>query len=147
MKLNSTTSCIQAIISLVLIFISTNLLYSQNPEWITFKRGEGILSFAVEGNYLWIGTKGWGLVKQNTSNYEFMVYDSWNCKLPSHNVRNIAIDGQGNKWIGTDAGLVKFSGVNWTIYNTSNSNLPSDNVLAIAIDAQGNKWKIGRAHV
>jgi ligand-binding sensor domain-containing protein len=51
----------------------------------------------------------------------------------------IAIDEQGNKWIGTvNGGLAKFDGVNWTVYNTSNSGLPSNLVpWAIAIDGQG----------
>jgi hypothetical protein len=41
----------------------------------------------------------------------------------------IAIDGQGNKWIGTyGGGLAKFDGVNWTVYNTSNSGLPDNYV-------------------
>jgi sugar lactone lactonase YvrE len=61
--------------------------------------------------------------------------------LPSNYVNAIAIDGQGNKWIGTwDGGLAKFDGVNWTVYNTSNSGLPDNYVFAIAIDGQGNKW-------
>jgi ligand-binding sensor domain-containing protein len=60
--------------------------------------------------------------------------------LPSNDVFAIAIDGQGNKWIGTGDGLAKFDGVNWTVYNTSNSGLPSNAVLAIAIDGLGNKW-------
>jgi ligand-binding sensor domain-containing protein len=54
---------------------------------------------------------------------------------------SIAIDAQGNKWIGTlTKGLAKFDGVNWTVYNTSNSGLPYDYVHAIAIDKKGNKW-------
>jgi ligand-binding sensor domain-containing protein len=60
--------------------------------------------------------------------------------LPDNRVYAIAIDGQGNKWIGTRGGLVKFDGVNWTVYNTSNSGLPDNYVRAIAIDGQGNKW-------
>jgi ligand-binding sensor domain-containing protein len=61
--------------------------------------------------------------------------------LPNNYVYAIAIDGEGNKWIGTyGGGLAKFDGVNWTVYNTSNSGLPSVFVRAIAIDGQGNKW-------
>jgi ligand-binding sensor domain-containing protein len=53
----------------------------------------------------------------------------------------IAIDGQGNKWIGTGGGgLAKFDGVNWTVYNRSNSELADNWVNAIAIDDSGNKW-------
>ena len=148
MKLNSTTSCIQAIISLVLIFISTYLSLSQTQEWIGFTNGKDIRCLAEEGEYLWVGTAGGGLVKLNKSTGEIIVYAKWNSKLPDNYVRAIAIDGQGNKWIGTGVfivdgpgeGLAKFDGVNWTFYNTSNSGLPYDYVNAIAIDGQGNKW-------
>jgi ligand-binding sensor domain-containing protein len=64
----------------------------------------------------------------------------WNSKLPDNYVYAIAIDGGGNKWIGTLEGLAKFDGVNWTVYNTSNSGLPDNYVGAIAIDGRGNKW-------
>jgi ligand-binding sensor domain-containing protein len=84
---------------------------------------------------------GWGLVKLNKSTGEIIVYDKWNSKLPDNYILAIAIDGEGNKWIGIYyGGLVKFDGVNWTVYNTSNSGLPYNSVRAIAIDGQGNKW-------
>ena len=55
--------------------------------------------------------------------------------------RPIAIDGSGNKWIGTDGGgLVKFDDTSWTVYNTSNSGLPDNYIHSIAIDGSGNKW-------
>jgi sugar lactone lactonase YvrE len=142
MKLNSTTFRIQAIISLVLIFISTNLLFSQSQEWNVYNtKGKFITCLAEEGEYLWVGTYGGGLVKLNKSTGEIIVYGKWNSKLPDNYVSAIAIDAQGNKWIGTrGGGLAKFDGVNWTVYNTSNSGLPDYAVTAIAIDAQGNKW-------
>jgi len=69
------------------------------------------------------------------------VYNTSNSGLPSDDVTVVAIDKQGNKWIGTWwGGLAKFDGVNWTVYNTSNSGLPGDYVLAIAIDSAGNRW-------
>ncbi len=69
------------------------------------------------------------------------VYNTSNSGLPDNYVLTIAIDGGGNKWIGTGwGGVAKFDGVNWTVYNTSNSGLPSNYVRAIAIDGQGNKW-------
>jgi Predicted periplasmic ligand-binding sensor domain len=141
MKLNSTTFRIQAIISLVLIFISTYLSLSQTQEWIGFTNWKNISCLVEEGEYLWVGTAHGGLVKLNKSTGEFIVYDKWNSELPHNWVTAIAIDGQGNKWIGTSGGgLAKFDGVKWTIYNTSNSGLPGNWVTAIAIDGQGNKW-------
>jgi hypothetical protein len=71
---------------------------------------------------------------------EWIVYNTSNSGLPSNNVLSIAIDGAGNKWIGTRGGLAKFDGSSWTVYNTSNSGLPDNWVFAIAIDGGGNKW-------
>ncbi|MCS7054098.1 MAG: T9SS type A sorting domain-containing protein, partial [Ignavibacterium sp.] len=63
-----------------------------------------------------------------------------NSDLPDDYVSALAIDAQGNKWIGTYGGLAKFDGTNWTVYKTSNSGLPNNEVRALAIDALGNKW-------
>jgi ligand-binding sensor domain-containing protein len=72
---------------------------------------------------------------------EWVVYNTSNSGLSNDYVLAIAIDGQGNRWIGTaGGGLAKFDGVNWTVYNTSNSGLPENTVYVIAIDKEGNKW-------
>ncbi|MCX8159294.1 MAG: hypothetical protein N3D20_03370, partial [Candidatus Pacearchaeota archaeon] len=83
-------------------------------------------------------TLGGGLAKFDGTNWT--VYYTSNSGLPYNDVLSLAIDAQGNKWIGTAGGLAKFDGTNWTVYNTSNSGLPSNSVYSIAIDAQGNKW-------
>jgi ligand-binding sensor domain-containing protein len=137
---NKTNHRIKAFISLVFVLIVINPSPSQTQEWIGFTSGKNIRCLADEGQYLWVGTVGGGLVKLNKSTGEFIVYDKWNSKLPDNFVFAIAIDGQGNKWVGTGGGLAKFDGVNWTVYKTSNSGLPNNFVLAIAIDGEGNKW-------
>jgi len=76
---------------------------------------------------------------------EWIVYDTANSGLPSDYVRYLAIDEQGNIWIGTlGGGLANFDGVNWTVYDTANSGLPSNYVWCLAFDAPGNIW-IGTA--
>lgn len=60
--------------------------------------------------------------------------------LAADYVISIVIDAEGNKWFGTNKGVSKFDGVNWTTYNMSNSDLVFNRVNAIAIDAEGNKW-------
>jgi hypothetical protein len=54
----------------------------------------------------------------------------------------VAIDGNGNKWIGIGYSgcLAKFDGTNWTKYNSGNSGLPDNTVNCLAIDGNGNKW-------
>ncbi len=66
-----------------------------------------------------------GLAKFDGTNWT--VYNTSNSGLPDNYVSSIAIDGSGNKWIGTwHGGLAKFDGTNWTVYNTSNSGLPDN---------------------
>ena len=129
-----------AFVSLTIFSFFINFALSQNPEWINFTAGNYVGAIAVEGNYIWVGTSG-GLVKIDRTTGNMTFYNRANSGLPSNWVWSIAIDGQGNKWIGTGGGgLAKFDGVNWTVYNTGNSGLPDNDVNAIAIDGQGNKW-------
>ncbi|MCR4416766.1 MAG: hypothetical protein NUV92_03360, partial [Ignavibacteria bacterium] len=126
-------------------FIYPNLSLSQNPEWVNFTNGDVVTAIALEGDYVWVGTFRGGLVRIDKRTGNMTFYNKANSGLPDNRVRAKAIDGQGNKWIGTDGGgVAKFDGVNWTVYNTSNSGLPNNYVRAIAIDGQGNKW-IGTA--
>ena len=68
--------------------------------------------------------------------------------MPDNDVWSVAIDGSGNKWIGTaegwlwsvGGGLAKFDDTNWTVYDTSNSGLPDNYINCITIDISGNKW-------
>jgi ligand-binding sensor domain-containing protein len=71
----------------------------------------------------------WNMVRRlaKFDGVNWTVYNTSNSGLPDNYVRAIAIDGQGNKWIGTlGEGLAKFDDVNWTVYNTSNSGLPDN---------------------
>jgi len=53
----------------------------------------------------------------------------------------IAIDAQGNKWVGTGGGGVsKFDGTNWIAYTKQANGLVNDNINALVIDAQGVIW-------
>jgi ligand-binding sensor domain-containing protein len=56
-----------------------------------------------------------------------------------NNIRAMAIDAQGNKWLGTQRGLFKYDGTNFTQYTTQNG-LYQNLVGGIAIDAQGILW-------
>ena len=110
-------------------FCLGSTVLSQNPEWINYTNGHEVNSVVIDGDNIWAGTNG-GLVKLNKTTGEITFYNKANSGLPDNDVRSLAIDGSGNKWIGTyDGGLAKFDGKNWTVYNTSNSGLP-DNIIA-----------------
>jgi len=79
--------------------ISTTL-FAKNPEWINYTTGNHITSTAIEGDYICIGTTD-GLVRLNKTSGEKVFYNTANSGLPDNRVMSLAIDGRGNKWIGT----------------------------------------------
>jgi ligand-binding sensor domain-containing protein len=78
---------------------------------------------------------------------EWAVYNTANSGLPYNGVTSLAIDEQGNTWIGTGifggytgGGLAMFDGQNWKVYNTANSALPHNDLPVLTIDTHGNLW-------
>ncbi len=59
--------------------------------------------------------------------------------LPSNIIQDIFKDSRGYFWIGTDAGLCKFDGLNFSNYTTKDG-LPGNNIWSITEDDIGNIW-------
>ena len=66
-------------------------------------------------------------------------YSSSNSPLPFNTVRCIAIQNQF-KWFGTDDGLARFDGVNWSVYTTENSPLLDDDIRAVCVENDSVVW-------
>ncbi len=119
---------------------------------------EPITCMAISGSTVWMGTIR-GLVKFDGN--EWTRYNPQNSALPAPFIRNIAVEANGNVWMGVSneinldsidsesmVGLVKFDGTNWTLYNSENSPLLKENrVNSIAIDSKGNKWIATASHL
>ena len=87
------------------LFMFVNPIYSQYTDWINYTTGKIVLSLAIDGDYLWVGTTG-GLVKLNTITGDPIFFNKTNSVLPENSINAIAIDSSGNKWFGTSGGLV-----------------------------------------
>lgn len=88
--------------------------------------------FDSDGN-LWAG--GASLFKFDGSD--------WTPYLQDKGISAMALDVNGNLWVGTNGyGVFKFDGTNWTNYTSSNSGLVDNsiNTNALAIDKHGNIW-------
>jgi ligand-binding sensor domain-containing protein len=82
-----------------------------------------------------------GCDKEPVLNINWQLFDMLNSNIPNNYITSITIDGQGNKWIGTNSsGFAKFDGSSWTKFNTSNSGLPDNHIQCIAVDKQENVW-------
>lgn len=67
------------------------------------------------------------------------IYNTSNSPLPGNRIQALCADGEAI-WIGTDKGLVKWTGAsNFEIYSTDNSNIPSNDVRHIEV-TENNLW-------
>lgn len=117
---------------------------AQNSEWVILNEGNSnIPALPVdmdfdEDNEAWMATSE-GLLHYDREN--FTLYNSSNSPMLVNQVNGIAVDSDGDKWIGTHGGgLVHFDGNAWEVYNSSNSGLPSDTLSEVEVDESGNKW-------
>lgn len=67
---------------------------------------------------------------------------SGNARLPTAELYDIKEDIKGNKWVASDIGIIKISGIDIRIFNEE-SGLPENVVLKITIDNQQRIWGIG----
>ena len=70
------------------------------------------------------------LSTQTVQSQEWNSYNTDNSDLPSNNVLSITIDNNEIMWFGTDSGLVKFDGENWTTYTTTSHTNLADNHIS-----------------
>lgn len=71
----------------------------------------------------------------------WFTYDTTSSPLPSSLITSVAVDNQNDLWVGTSAGLARFSELlNWTIFNTSNSGIANNWINKIKFDPQGKLW-------
>lgn len=107
-------------------------------------------------NAVWTGTWGDGMARLKFPNgdrdnpdaqFKWVNYRENNSAITHNTVKTICIDTKGNRWIGTEEGLVLMStaewgeaGVKWKSYFAFSSGLPHDAVHQIVVDKFNNKW-------
>jgi ABC-type transport system substrate-binding protein/ligand-binding sensor domain-containing protein len=126
--------------SLKLTVIQVVILIVQPPTevWNTFSNTQKVLSLIIDDNQVWVGTDG-GLLMIDSSNETYVKYTTTNCELVNNYILSVAREHTGNKWFGTNGGVSKFDGANWTTYTTANG-LANNIVRVVTIDSSGNKW-------
>lgn len=60
--------------------------------------------------------------------------------LPQDTIRAIAQTTDGYLWLGTDEGLARFDGYEFTVFNKADGSLPANSITALAADPDGSLW-------
>jgi len=60
--------------------------------------------------------------------------------LPQDTIRAVGQTTDGYLWLGTDEGLARFDGYDFTVFNKDNSGLPANSITALAAASDGSLW-------
>src|SRR5271166_5940700 len=60
--------------------------------------------------------------------------------LPQDTISAITQTADGYLWLGTDEGLARFDGYEFTVFTKSNGSLPANSITALAADPDGSLW-------
>ena len=60
--------------------------------------------------------------------------------LPQDTIRAIAQTTDGYLWLGTDEGLARFDGYEFSVFNKTQGQLPADSIAALAATTDGALW-------
>src|SRR6202167_2768580 len=60
--------------------------------------------------------------------------------LPQDTIKSITQTSDGYLWLGTDEGLARFDGYEFTIFTRDHGDLPSNSVTALAAGTDGSLW-------
>ncbi len=131
---------------IIFLFLTSSTIYSQNPEWMIYNTSL-IKSFPNDNNLSVSISKNEVSHAQKADGTNKLWSDGWVLSniinqgtLPDNFILSLALDGKGNLWAGTNAGLAKFDGEKWIVYNTSNSGLTSNTIYSVVIDDNRDIW-------
>lgn len=86
----------------------------------------------------------WGLnPKKSFSQYSRTVWNQGQ-GLPQDTITAIAQTSDGYLWLGTDEGLARFDGYEFTLFNSATGHLPSNSIKTLAVGPDNSVW-IGTA--
>src|ERR1039458_3243585 len=83
---------------------------------------------------------GWALnPRTSLTQYSRTVWNQTD-GLPQDTIRAITQTADGYLWLGTDEGLARFDGYEFTTFDKRDGDLPSNSITALAATADGGLW-------
>ncbi|MDH4207891.1 MAG: hypothetical protein OEV76_03360 [Anaerolineae bacterium] len=118
---------------------------AQDADWVwaNYTHDKDVWTLAPGRRVLWAGTWGgllrWDLVDRSYT--KFTPADG----LTGTFIYDIAVDSQGQAWVGHDRGLSVCDGTGCTTYDQSNSDIPGDSVHEVVAASDGRVWLHSRS--
>jgi len=114
-------------------------------DWTNYTNGNFVRALVRQGHYLWAGGGG-GLVRWDLNDGSYAKYAIAD-GLPSNQVNDLLVDGDGYLWVATDGGVGRLtdpSGAaegaqSWQVFDETDG-LDAPWVLSLLVDDDGSLW-------
>jgi ligand-binding sensor domain-containing protein len=122
---------------IIIFYLLSQCIFSQNNLWISFEINDNILSLCEVNESIWVGqSSGVSVYDYNEINF----YDFNLLSLPG-NIFDIALDDKENIWLASYyGGLIQYNQNNWILFDSTNSDIPKISLNSIVSDSEGNIW-------
>ena len=115
------------------------LLQSQNaPQWLNCTSGLNVKAvLETEDGILWTATSG-GLIREELATGNRSFFNRGNSPIPSNDIRDIALDAEGNLWLSTNLGTAYLDGEEWVIFYEKSgllANGPQNQIVLAELDS------------
>jgi hypothetical protein len=123
------------------------LLWKKGSTWKIYNQHannpDTVNNFAIRGSKIYLATqRGLKVFHKAGLGGYWQNYDTLNSSLPTNKIKNLDIDKQGNIWLATDTGVVRFdpNKDESKIFNTGNSEFETNEILSVSVLPNGEVW-------
>lgn len=120
--------------------VSGGLLTLEDGKWTSYENGDLFspdgIAIDTKGN-VYVGSYSDGLFVFSDKGWDN--YNRDNSEISSNHVREVAVDGRGRVWVGTEYGLDVFDREDdtWTNYFMHNSDLVDNDISVLEVEGNG----------
>ncbi len=119
-------------------------MYGPPKEWQSFRSTSQVTCAIQEGDNVWAGTLGSGVIRWSIRSRGYRFYVPKETLAKARHVTSLAMDRQANLWIGTKGfgvAMIKDGGTRFTWYQYKNG-LPSNDIRGLVRDNNGAIWAV-----
>lgn len=91
---------------------------AQYPGWSQYTNGNFVSAILDDGDKLWLGTLGAGLIHYTKATGAKVIYNRANSGIPDDWVSTMVRDSSNRLWIATQRGVAMFDGTTWAVHDT-----------------------------
>lgn len=112
---------------------------ADNVTWTTHTTNtHAVYTIDVSNSHVWCGVLNTGIERWDLSDGSHILFTAED-GVPGEQFHDICIGENGYVWVGTDEGLCRFDGIEWTVYTTEDG-LFSNDVHVVAADSGNIVW-------